>query len=375
MKILIDFTQIPLQKVGVGVYALNLVKEIAKLDYENRYYIIIQDDEHSLDDIENQNFKFILVQSKIFRKLIFRFFLEQFIIPYIAIRDNINIIHSLHYSIPLFATGVKRIVTIHDMIFFKFPQYHELIKKYYFRFFTRLSAKLADRIIAISESTKKDFLAIAGAKKDKVVLIYLGKENWSHCTFTSEKIEFIKDKYGIKGQYLLFIGTIEPRKNLVKLIDAFKKLLKAEKKYQLVIVGKRGWGYKEIYRKIDDHGLGDEIIFTGFVEEVDKPYIIKGSKIFIYPSLYEGFGIPVLEALTLGVPTITSNVSSMPEIAGNAAFLVDPTDEKAIYSAIKQLLSNQKLYLNYNKRSIIQANKFSWAKTASQTIELYRSLS
>ena len=216
MNVLIDFTQIPLQKVGVGVYALNLVKEIAKLNYENKYYIVIQDDEHSLDDIENRNFQFLSIQSKIFRKLIFRFFLEQFIIPYIAVKNKIDIIHSLHYSFPLFAPGVKRVVTIHDMTFFKFPQYHELIKRYYFRFFTCLAAKFADRVITISESTKKDFLAITGAKKDKTDLIYLGKENWSHCTFTTEKTEFVKNKYGIKGQYLFFIGTIEPRKNLAK---------------------------------------------------------------------------------------------------------------------------------------------------------------
>ena len=374
MNVLIDFTQIPLQKVGVGVYALNLVKKIAKLDYENKYYIIIQDDEHSLDDIENRNFKFLSIQSKIFRKLIFRFFLEQFLIPYIAVKNKIDIIHSMHYSLPLFTPGVKRVVTIHDMTFFKFPQYHELIKKYYFRFFTCLAAKLADKVITISESTKKDFLTITSAKKNKVALIYLGKENWSHCTFTTEKTEFVKDKYGIKGQYLLFVGTIEPRKNLVKLINAYKKVLKVEKKYQLVIGGKKGWGYKEIYRKIDDLRLDDEIIFTGFIEEADKPYIIKGAKVFLYPSLYEGFGIPVLEALTLGVPTITSNVSSMPEIAGDAAFLVNPTDEKAIYFAIKQLLGNRKLYQNYKEKSIAQASKFSWTKTASKTIELYHSI-
>jgi len=260
------------------------------------------------------------------------------------------------------------------MTFFKLPQYHELIKRYYFRFFTWLSAKLADRVIAISESTKKDFLAITGARKGKVAVIYLGKENWSHFTFTTEKIEFVKDKYGIEGQYLLFIGTIEPRKNLLKLINAYKKLLNIEKKYHLVIGGKKGWRYKEIYRIIDDLRLDDEIIFTGFIEEADKPYLIIGAKVFIYPSLYEGFGIPVLEALTLGVPTITSNVSSMPEITDGAALLINPADEEELLDAIKLLISNQKLYLNYKEKSILQASKFTWTKTASKTIELYHNI-
>ena len=161
---------------------------------------------------------------------------------------------------------------------------------------------------------------------------------------------------------------------MVKLINAYKKLLNVEKKYQLVIGGKKGWGYKEIYRKVDNLKLNDEIIFTGFIEEEDKPYIIRGAKIFIYPSLYEGFGIPVLEALALGIPTITSNVSSMPEVTNGAALLINPADEKELLDAMKLLLSNQKLYLNYKEKSIVQASKISWTKTASKTIESYHSI-
>ena len=120
--------------------------------------------------------------------------------------------------------------------------------------------------------------------------------------------------------------------------------------------------------------MNDEIIFTGFIEEEDKPYIIRGAKIFIYPSLYEGFGIPVLEALALGIPTITSNVSSMPEVTNGAALLINPADEKELLDAMKLLLSNQKLYLNYKEKSIVQASKISWTKTASKTIESYHSI-
>ena len=371
MNILIDFTQIPKQKVGVGVYALNLVKQIAELDLENSYYILVQDDEHSLDSLERDNFKLINVQSRIFRKVVFRLLLEQWVIPYIIIKNRIDVVHSLHYSFPLLASGAKRIVTIHDMTFFKFPRYHEIIKRYYFSFFIHLVARMADGVISLSESTLRDFISLTGARRDKVSVVHLGVD-WSRSSFPNERAELIKKKYGIDGKYLLFVGMIEPRKNIANLILAYNKLLKVNKDYHLVIVGKKGWGHGEVFDLIDDLRLHDRITFTGFVEEEDKPFIIRDAKIFVYPSIYEGFGIPVLEALSLGIPTITSNVSSLPEITGGAALLVDPTNVDELYLGIKRLLEDETLYQELKKKAILQARKFSWMKTAQKTIELYR---
>lgn len=372
MNILIDFTQIPKQKVGVGVYALNLVRGIAKLDLENSYYILIQDDENSLDSLERNNFKLIDIQSRIFRKVIFRFLLEQLFIPYLTVRKRIDVVHSLHYSFPLLTFGAKKIVTIHDMTFFKFPKYHRVIKRYYFKFFTRLVARLADKIISPSESTLKDFILWTGARTEKVSVVHLGGWDWPMPSFPRERIELIKKKYGINGEYLLFIGMIEPRKNVANLILAFDKFLKVNNRYHLVIVGKKGWGYRQVFDLIDELRLYDKIIFTGFVEEDEKPDIIRGAKIFVYPSIYEGFGIPVLEALSLGVPTITSNVSSMPEVAGGAALLVDPTNVDELCLGMKRLLDDETLYQGLKKKAILQARKFSWRKTAQKTIELYQ---
>ena len=371
MNILIDFTQIPKQKFGVGVYALNLVKQIAKLDLENSYYILIQDDEHSLDSLERNNFKLINIQSKIFRKLIFRLLLEQWVIPCIIIKKKIDIVHSLHYSFPLLTFGAKRIVTIHDMTFFKFPKYHEIIKRYYFSFFIHLVARLAHKVISLSESTLKDFILLTGARRDKVSVVHLGVD-WTTSSLSNERAKFVKKKYRINGEYLLFIGMIEPRKNVANLILAFNKFLKVNNSYHLVIVGNKGWGYRQVFNLIDELRLHDKIIFTGFVDEDEKPYIIRGAKIFIYPSIYEGFGIPVLEALSLGVPTITSNVSSMPEVAGGAALLVDPANVDELYLGIKRLLDDETLYQGLKKRAILQARKFSWRKTAQKTIGLYQ---
>ena len=373
MNILIDFTQIPQQKYGVGVYALNLIKQIAKLDLENHYDILIQNDEHSLDSSERNNFKFIKIKSKIFRKFIFRLFLEQWIIPYIIIKKKIDIVHSLHYSFPLLTFGAKKIVTIHDMSFFMFPKYHEIIKRYYFRFFVHLGARMADRVISVSKSTLKDFIFLTGARRDKVSVVHLGVD-WNISSFPNERAALVKRKYGINGKYLLFVGMIEPRKNVTNLILAYDKLLKVNKDYHLVIVGKKGWGYRQLFNLIDDLRLHEKVIFTGFVEEEDKPFIIRDAKIFIYPSIYEGFGLPVLEALSLGIPTITSNVSSLTEIAGGAALLIDPTNVDKLYSGIKRLLDDETIYQELKKKAILQARKFSWMRTAHETIELYRSV-
>ncbi len=371
MNILIDFSQIPKQKVGVGVYALNLVKQIAKLDLENSYYILVQDDEHSLDSSERNNFKLINIQSKIFRKVIFRLLLEQWLIPYIIIKKKIDIVHSLHYSFPLITFRAKKVVTIHDMTFFKFPKYHQIIKRYYFSFFIHLVARMADKVISLSESTLRDFISLTSARKDKVSVVHLGVD-WATSSFPRERAELVKKKYGIDGKYLLFVGMIEPRKNVGNLILAYDKLLKVNKDYHLVIVGKKGWGYRKVFNLIDDLRLHDRITFTGFVEEEDKPFIIRDAKIFVYPSMYEGFGIPVLEALSLGIPTITSNVSSLPEITGGAALLVDPANVDELYLGIKRLLEDETLYQELKKKAVLQARKFSWMKTAQKTIELYR---
>jgi len=373
MNILIDFTQIPQQKYGVGVYALNLIKQIAKLDLENHYDILIQNDEHSLDSSERNNFKFIKIKSKIFRKFIFRLFLEQWIIPYIIIKKKIDIVHSLHYSFPLLTFGAKKIVTIHDMSFFMFPKYHEIIKRYYFRFFIHLVARMADRVISVSKSTLKDFIFLTGARRDKVSVVHLGVD-WNISSFPNERAELVKRKYGINGKYLLFVGMIEPRKNVTNLILAYDKLLKVNKDYHLVIVGKMGWGYRQLLNLIDDLRLHEKVIFTGFVEEEDKPFIIRDAKIFIYPSIYEGFGLPVLEALSLGIPTITSDVSSLTEIAGGAALLIDPANVDKLYSGIKRLLDDETIYQELKKKALLQARKFSWMRTAQETIELYRSV-
>lgn len=373
MNILIDYTQIPLQRVGVGVYAYNLILQMTKLDFDNHYFLLVQDDDSSFDGITTGNATLIKVCSRWFRTLSFRFVLEQCYIPYIALKHKINVIHSLHYSFPVI-TSAKRIVTVCDMIFYKFPELHVVAKVYYFRLFIWLTSLLADKIICISESTKIDYVDKFPDAKSKAIVIALGKSSDFKPDVASTKIDLLKSKYGITKEYLLFIGTIEPRKNISSIIKAYNNLIQDGFDYQLVIVGKKGWHYNAVFEEVEKLGLIDHVIFTGFVDEAEKPIFLAGAKAFVYPSIYEGFGIPVLEALACGTPTITSNISSMPEVAGNAAILVNPADYNDIYRAFTKILSDCCYCQEMKTMGVIQADNFSWEKTAIQTINAYASL-
>jgi glycosyltransferase involved in cell wall biosynthesis len=375
MNILIDFTHIPLRKTGTGVYAYNVINNILQVDKINNYFLLLQDDESCFNGLKSERLHIIRVKSKIFRKIYLRIILEQLLIPFIIIKHKIDVVHSLHYSFPLLACGAKRVVTVHDMTFYLFPEMHVPLKRLYFRQFIRLSSRMASKIITISRCTADDYLRRFKIDGAKLVPILLGKDERFNGFLDPGKVYEIKERYGICGDYLLFIGTIEPRKNITTLIRAFRRILDDGYSLSLVIGGKRGWYFKEVFELVRELHLENNIIFTGFIDECDKPYVIAGATLFVYPSLYEGFGIPVLEALSCGVPTITSNVSSMPEVAGDAAILIDPSSIEELYHSIRKLLDDRGFYEELKRRSLLQSEKFSWEKTAELTIEVYNSLS
>jgi glycosyltransferase involved in cell wall biosynthesis len=374
LNILIDASQFPTEKTGVGVYAVNLIHAIVAMDQRNQYTIIIQDDEVAFESIDSPNVRILKFPARIFRKFFFRFFLEQIVIPYLLLRHKIDLIHSLHYSFPLMTFGSKRVVTIHDMTFFKFPEAHERVKVFYFRLFILLAAKIASRTIADSESTRRDFIARTDAAMENVVTVLLGSPPASQISDTVTDSAPIRHRLGITGEYIMFVGTVEPRKNLLRLILAFARLISEEKDYQLVILGKKGWGYDPVFQVIAELDIADHIVFTGYLGDDEKLQLMKNATLFVYPSLYEGFGLPLLEALSLGLPTITSNVSSLPEVAGSGAIQIDPYDTRAIYQAIKKLLSDEKLREGLELKAREQASRFSWQKTAEKTTAVYKTV-
>ena len=372
LNILIDTTCITRKKAGVGIYAKNLVHHILSSNSDIRLYLLVQDDDPDFDYSERSQVTVIIVPARIFRFVPLRLLLEQLFIPFLVVKHKISIVHSLHYSFPLLHPGAKQVVTFHDMTSFTMREVHVPLKALYYRFFIRAAIRLADKLIFVSHSAQQDCAAMFHLRKQTGTVIHLGKAD----TFTPSLASraAVRHKYNLPPIFLLYIGTIEPRKNLVRLVSAFASISNLQKDCVLVIAGMKGWMYEDLFKKVRDLNIESRVIFTGFVSEEDKLDLIQAATVFVYPSLYEGFGIPVLEAMACGIPTITSNISSLPEIAGNAALLVDPTREDEIAAALNRLLSSPDLRRDLSKKSILQAALFTWDKTATLTMNTYRSL-
>lgn len=370
-RIAIDLTQIPVKKVGVGMYGLNLVRELRELDQQNEYWLLVQDDDSELLALSSKRFHVTRVPARIFRILPFRLLLEQLYIPWLVWRQKIDVVHSLHYSFPLFAPAV-RVVTVHDMTMFLMPELHLRSKSLYGRTFTRLAARFADRLSFDSESSRVDFLEVFPEAREKSFVVYLGCSKEFSDGVPQEAVTKVRATYGISGPYVLFVGTLEPRKNISTLVQAFAKVKDRFPEHRLVLTGKKGWHYAPIFELLESLGLKERVIFTGFIEESEKPALLRGADVFVYPSMYEGFGIPVIEAIACGTPTITSNVSSMPEVAGDAALLVTPSSTEEIARAIERLLADPACANELRSRCAAQAAKFRWRQTAEATLALYQ---
>jgi glycosyltransferase involved in cell wall biosynthesis len=257
------------------------------------------------------------------------------------------------------------------MTFFDMPEVHERLKVLYFRLFMTAAVRLADSLIFVSHSAQKDCYARLGSPHGLSTVIHHGKSEAFRPDLSPETIEQIRQKYDLPRRFILYIGTIEPRKNLTRLVSAFESVAEAYPDLMLVIAGQKGWMYESIFENIQRLKLESRVIFTGFVPEEDKPFLLSAATIFVYPSLYEGFGIPVLEALACGIPTVTSNTSSLPEVAGDAALMVDPKSVVDISNKIQLLLSDHVLRRRLIERSLYQSAKFTWESTAAQTCKAY----
>ena len=368
-KVLLDFSQIQNTPTGVGNYAYNLLLNIIN-DESLEYGILVQSDSFIINNHILKKIKIHKVPSFIFRNFIMRFFLEQVFLPIIAIINGYRLIHSFHYSFPILTLS-KRIVTICDMTFFLHPDYHQKVKIFYFRFFIYLSKWIPESLIFISKSTENDYKGIIGNPKRYSTIPLAVSVDYN--SKVKKKLSLkTREKYNIYDEYILYIGTIEPRKNLLNLVKSFELIYKDNKNINLVIVGKDGWFFKDFYDAIGNfYSLGN-IIFTGYVQEDEKIELLGGAKCFVYVSFYEGFGLPVLESISCGIPTVSSNISSLPEVVSSSALLVDPNDINQIYAAISLIINSTKVSLALSRLGIDRSRFFSWTKTATSTIVAYK---
>jgi glycosyltransferase involved in cell wall biosynthesis len=268
------------------------------------------------------------------------------------------------------------VATIHDMIPLLWPQWvtykHRLVVM---AAYARLRRQ-ADCIITPSEATKADVVNHLHISPQRIVVIPWGCEARFQPHGNPEHLAAVQQRYRLPAQYLLFVGTLEPRKNLITLLHAYARL-RAEghaKDVKLVIAGRMGWLYADIFAAVRTLALDTEVIFTGFVHDTDLPALYRGAHLLVFPSLYEGFGLPILEAMASGVPVVTSTTASMPEVAGDAALLVDPHQPEAIAAGIAQVLSQDQLRQAMIEKGLDRAQRFTWERVAQRTLEVYATL-
>lgn len=235
----------------------------------------------------------------------------------------------------------------------------------------RLSAKRASAIIADSESTRRDILRVVPIAPQKITAVPLGVSNVFKPMRTPGAFEEIRRRYQLPARIILCVGELQARKNLPTLIRAYGRLVQQGLTHSLVIAGRKGWMYDELFQAVQSLNLTDRVIFTGYVPEQDLPLLYNVADVFVYPSLYEGFGLPVLEAMACGIPVVTTNVSSMPEITGDAGVLVDPYDVDSMADAIRRVVVDREIHAELECKGLERARMFSWERTAKETVAVY----
>ncbi|NEX64483.1 glycosyltransferase family 4 protein [Noviherbaspirillum galbum] len=373
-RILLDLTQLPLERTGVGIYAVNYVHCLQSLaEHGEMHFLVLDDDKELLASARAvPGASVIALNARLFRRFAFRVLLEQVLIPMIAISRRMDAVHSLHYSFPLLSFGrFRRIVTVCDMSFFLFPELHVPVKRVFFQFFIRRLAR-ADGLLFISESTQRDFEARFPRPGPRKAVIHLGADLRRLAQAPDPAVlDALRRKFDL-DDYVLYVGTVEPRKNLIGLIQAFEQVAERHPGLKLVIAGKLGWDYDDVLDAAKRSPVRDRIVMTGYLSETEKHALIKAARLFVYVSFYEGFGLPVLEGMAAGVATITSNLSSMPEVAGDAAPTVDPREPAQIAAAMERLLSDDGERQDVASRGLAQSRRFTWENLTHRSLGFYR---
>jgi glycosyltransferase involved in cell wall biosynthesis len=257
------------------------------------------------------------------------------------------------------------VATVHDLGYLHFPGAHPLLQRIYLDLSTRWNAAAAAHLVADSQATKEDLVSKYGVLPRKVTVAYPGRDETLAPIGDRQRIEAVKARYGIRGEYFLFLGTIQPRKNLERVIRAYAAVGRDR---LLVLAGRRGWLHERVSRQVRSEGLEDRVLLVGYVDEDDKAALLSGATAFVFPSLHEGFGLPVVEAQSCACPVITSNTSSLPEVAGDGALLVDPEDEAAISAALAQLAGEPELRRSLVSRGLANCRRFSWGACANAVL-------
>ncbi|MHB0870014.1 MAG: glycosyltransferase family 4 protein [Chloroflexota bacterium] len=298
---------------------------------------------------------------------------EQALQPWATVRERLDLLHSTSYVQPLLCPA-KSVVTMLDLSFLRMPGSFNRGNRVYLSTMARLTARRCDRVLTISESTRQDVIHFLGVPGDRVQVTYLGVDPVFR-PVDPDLLARFREERGLPESFLLYVGTLEPRKNAERLVEAYARARQSHRiPHKLVLGGAKGWLYERIFARVRELGLEEQVLFTSYIPYDELPLWYNCADIFIYPSLYEGFGLPPLEAMACGTAVITSSVSSLPEVVGEAAITVNPLDVDALAGAIATVLEDVTLWERLRAEGPRQAARFSWHETAASTMRAYRSL-
>lgn len=367
-RITIDYTPAARQQAGIGRYTRELIRALAQLDTETAYTLLVRGDATVPDSLADFSANFSVRRSPISERTLTRLWRLRVPLPADWLAGPSDVYYSPDYILPPLRRG-RAVVTVHDLSFLTVPQAADAGLRAYLTDAVPRSVARADHVLADSEHTRQDLARLLRTPAPKISVLYSGVSPAFRRVEEGERLAEVRARYGLAGPFVLGLGTIEPRKNLERLIEAFGRLVAAGEPHALALVGGQGWLYGPIYERVQALGLADRVHFLGFVPDADLPPLYSAAEAFAFPSLYEGFGLPPLEALACGTPTVVSNVSSLPEVVGDAALQVAPTDVDALAAALARLLHDEPLRARLRDAGPRQASRFTWPAAAAQLRE------
>ena len=367
MRVAIDARK--LHDFGIGTYIRNLLRYLARIDHDSEYVLLCFESDLGIAAQLGPNFRAVLEPSGNYS------IREQIHVPWVLHRERPDVFHAPHYILPP-ATRCPSVVTIHDCIHLMFPQYLRNRAAYlYARGSMWSAARQARRILTVSEASKRDIIHFFNVPPEKVVVAYNAIEERFAKTPSDEAMDRVRERYQLNHQFVLYVGNIKPHKNLVRLIEAFAEIRRRGfDQLKLLIIGDEISRLPALRRAVHSHKLHKHVRFLGYLEDETLAILYRLASVFVFPSLYEGFGLPPLEAMASGTPVVTSNVSSMPEVTGDAAVLVDPYNVDSIVLGIERVLKDPVFSDELRRKGIARAREFSWERSVERTHQVYQEI-
>lgn len=375
MNICLDLSPAVHRKAGLGTYASSLAEHLLHVDVEDGFSTF-----HYGRAVESPlppalaalPQHHVSQGARLWRlSVALRYWLPA---PMDGLLPGVDLFHATEHLLPPFR-GIRSVFTFHDAIYALFPEYHLPMNRVFLGLMMPRFLSRADAIIAVSECSKRDAVRLYGVDPARIRVIYEGVAPefrvLEGATRASE-LERVRRKYGLPPRYLLYFSTIEPRKNVPTLLEAYRSLINQVPAPDLVLAGRKGWLYEPTLQRVRELGLAERVHFPGWIDQADAPALLNGAEVMVFPSLYEGFGLPPLEAMACGVPVVCSDAASLPEVIGNAGLLFPPRDIRALTTALTRVLSDADLRAELAGRGFAQARRFTWEQAARETIRVYK---